>query len=579
VGAQSVEALVTTIRDEVRRLLPLGSRQVPKGSRPGSRGRYSACPPWPPDLFAVAASLVSQSQCFTSPNYNAGWTKGYRLNDDYVDDVIGIGKLWRDMHDMTGVPTGVPDELAALWKRLMALGDCEIDKESRQSPWTELAMRLMAIADEAASGIGFGVKTPFAQFLLKQHLVYLKDRHKLLLPNIPLSLCMMVPLDEASVQPKSNTPQLGCTMRSLSHNLALLPRERSVAISWLMPIVAQEDAGDKPFNVLLVPFPYALNGTDFVCNRNGTPSSANASMDYFTVNQSWLRHGSRSVSARSIANFLADLITSARREVAEVHAVILPEAALDVVRADRVAEIIAKQYPELEIFITGAISTKEREPRNYACTYRLHKGSVLTPFKQSKHHRWSLENSQICRYQLGHVLDPGATWWEQIDVEGRAVAFSLVREGASLAVLVCEDLARYDPVMPALLSVGPNLVVALLMDGPQMESRWPGRYATVLAEDPGSSVLTLTCLGMVDRSSLPGDIARREIALWKQRGSDAKALSLPRGDHALLLSLTMAPETQFALDRRSDRGASRRFQLSAIRGVRLRQAHPWLELD
>jgi hypothetical protein len=128
----------------------------------------------------------------------------------------------------------------------------------------------------------------------------------------------------------------------------------------------------------------------------------------------------------------------------------------------------------------------------------------------------------------------GVLWWEQIDVHGRAVAFYVVREGASLAVLVCEDLARHDPVMPAVLSVGPNLVIALLMDGPPMKDRWPGRYATVLAEDPGSSVLTLTCLGMVNRSSMPGEPQRREIGLWKQRGSDAKVLCLSQGDHALL---------------------------------------------
>jgi hypothetical protein len=44
------------------------------------------------------------------------------------------------------------------------------------------------------------------------------------------------------------------------------------------------------------------------------------------------------------------------------------------------------------------------------------------------------------------------------------------------------------------------LLIALLMDGPQLKSRWSGRYAGVLAEDPGSSVLTLTSLGMALRS-------------------------------------------------------------------------------
>jgi hypothetical protein len=50
-------------------------------------------------------------------------------------------------------------------------------------------------------------------------------------------------------------------------------------------------------------------------------------------------------------------------------------------------------------------------------------------------------------------------------------------------------------------AIGPNLVIALLMDGPQLENRWPARYATVLAEDPGSAVLTVTSLGMVRRSN------------------------------------------------------------------------------
>lgn len=31
------------------------------------------------------------------------------------------------------------------------------------------------------------------------------------------------------------------------------------------------------------------------------------------------------------------------------------------------------------------------------------------------------------------------------------------------------------------------------MDGPQLGSRWPGRYAGVLADEPGCSVLTFTC--------------------------------------------------------------------------------------
>ena len=237
-----------TIGDEIRRLLPMGSR-------PGPAKRYAECPLWPPDLFAVAASLVNLSQCFTWPQYAAGWGPGYRLNDSYVRDVVRIGKEWRDA-------TEVPNELAALWTRLIAVEAFGIGPDKREHPWSEIAMRLLAIADEAAAGIGFGGQTAFAQFLTQQHVAYLRD-HALLLPDFPYSLCMMVPVGEASVQPKSNTPQVGCTLRSLSHNLALLPRERNVVISWLMPMGSQQSAARKPFNVLLVPFPYTINGSDF----------------------------------------------------------------------------------------------------------------------------------------------------------------------------------------------------------------------------------------------------------------------------------------------------------------------------
>jgi hypothetical protein len=61
-----------------------------------------------------------------------------------------------------------------------------------------------------------------------------------------------------------------------------------------------------------------------------------------------------------------------------------------------------------------------------------------------------------------------------------------------------EDLARPDPVGDLVRSVGPNLVIALLMDGPQLRARWSGRYAMSLADDPGSFVLSVTSLGTTE---------------------------------------------------------------------------------
>jgi len=550
-----------TIAEEIRRLLPHGSRL-------GSSGRRTACPLWPPDLFAVAASLVRLSQCYTWPEFVATWdSRVCRLNGNYVDDVTRIGATWAETAE-------IPADLATLWQELLNSGTCDVGRERPIKPWAEIAIRLMAIADEAASGIGFVQSSPFGSFVFAQHLAHVR-KQKPLLPHIPLSLCMMVPIQEACVQPKSNTPQVGCTLRSLTHNLALLPPERTVAISWLFN--TSQEAANKPLNLLVVPFPYSLRGRDFVevaSTKVATPEDR-----FFSLDPSWLRYRSRKISAAKIAGFLSELVISARAEVDEVHGIVLPEAALDEQIADQVASRLAKRNPDLELFITGVVSRSRGSQRNWATTYRFNKKRVWNSYRQSKHHRWCLDSSQISRYHLGHKLNPTARWWEQIYVDDRALAVSVVRDGASLAVLICEDLARHDPVMPALQAVGPNLVIGLLMDGPQMERRWPGRYATVLAEDPGSSVLTLTCLGMVRRSSMPGETERREIALWKQRGSDAKELRLPPGDLALLLSLTLEEQTQMALDGRSDRQTSRQFSLSGVRGIRTEQRPTWLSLD
>lgn len=85
-------------------------------------------------------------------------------------------------------------------------------------------------------------------------------------------------------------------------------------------------------------------------------------------------------------------------------------------------------------------------------------------------------------------------------------------------------MARQDPAADLIRAVGPNLLIALLMDGPQLKDRWAARYASVLAEDPGSSVLTLTRLGMARRSRpfLRTTGRRAEpsqvIALWRDAG-------------------------------------------------------------
>jgi hypothetical protein len=192
-----------------------------------------------------------------------------------------------------------------------------------------------------------------------------------------------------------------------------------------------------------------------------------------------------------------------------------------------------------------------------------------------------LERNQVRRYHLGERLHPEYNWWEHIDISQRTCWFWMFRRVGSIAALICEDLARIEPVQSAIRSVGPSLVIALLMDGPQLMDRWSNRYATVLADDPGSAVLTVTSMGLLRRQALlPGEERLRQIGLWK--GADLKTipLELKAGHHAMLLTLSTHGMTNYTLDGRSDEGSTFQLFLSEIRHIRHPDPCPdWAKVD
>jgi hypothetical protein len=272
-----------------------------------------------------------------------------------------------------------------------------------------------------------------------------------------------------------------------------------------------------------------------------------------------------------------------------VSAVVLPETALPSEVTEKAAKQLARKHPLLEMFICGVMApppkrgrgTERPFPRNAAFVARFANGRAVDDYQQAKHHRWRLDPSQVQRYGLAHVIEGGRSWWEAIDLADRRMVFGLDARQAVVAALICEDLARYDPVLPVLTAVGPNLVIALLMDGPQLRSRWPSRHATVLADDPGSAVLTLTSLGMVRRSEAPPGATPRDcVALWSERGQSPRELDLAPGSHAMLLSLSAHKKQQRTLDirRQRDSGGLIEYRLAGSRSVRLCDSdrHKWL---
>ncbi|MEO7496665.1 MAG: hypothetical protein ABIT83_25895 [Massilia sp.] len=111
--------------------------------------------------------------------------------------------------------------------------------------------------------------------------------------------------------------------------------------------------------------------------------------------------------------------------------------------------------------------------------------------------------------------------------------------------------------MNAIRAVGPNLVLALLMDGPQLGGRWPARYAGVLSDEPGCAVLTLTSAAMMERSNRSNGGGRPVIAFWAQADGSKREIEFAAGSTGILLTMEAGRRHQTTLDNRSDNNLSR----------------------
>jgi hypothetical protein len=256
------------------------------------------------------------------------------------------------------------------------------------------------------------------------------------------------------------------------------------------------------------------------------------------------------------------VLLAARQETGSVDVVCLPESAVDEGEIDELEGLL---YDHGVISLVAGVRQRSpelgRAPGNWlhmGFNPRFQKGGSLPTdpsppwfhIRQQKHHRWSLDEAQIYQYHLGGVLHPHVRWWESIEVPRRSIQFVEVAE-LTLAALVCEDLAQSDEVADLIRSVGPTIVMTVLLDGPQLNSRWAARYASVLADDPGSGVMTLSSYGMVQRSRPHGHEASAVIALWKDNSTGQREIPLEAGAHAVLLTVCTDRATRRSADART----------------------------
>jgi hypothetical protein len=255
------------------------------------------------------------------------------------------------------------------------------------------------------------------------------------------------------------------------------------------------------------------------------------------------------------------VLVAACREAGSVDVVCLPESAVE---EGEIGELEALLHDHGVIALVAGVRQQSPEPGRAPYNWlhigfnpRLVKGGSLPTdpsppwfhIRQRKHHRWSLDEAQIYEYHLGGVLHPHVGWWESMEVPRRSIQFVEVAE-LTLAALVCEDLAQNDDVAELIRQVGPTIVLTAVLDGSQLNSRWAERYASVLADDPGSAVMTLTSYGMVQRSRPHGRAASAVVALWKDPSRGVREIPLEAGAHGVLLTVCTDRATRRSADAR-----------------------------
>jgi hypothetical protein len=492
---------------------------------------------WPPDAFCFAATALQRSSAYTAL-IGAGKPRlDFKHVEESREDALqSIGEKWRERAGLGKLP---PPTVGKWLEVIRSNRKLELTKLAKRKKVLAALINVLAAADESCAGLGISLTSA-------DNDEFAKVAEPQLFPTEDGStLCRRIHPSKARVLPKCHTAQTGLTIRSFSHYLALVATTE-ICPEWYSFCA---ETSEHALNLLLVPWPVQIIPKQFRATERHrmTDDVERGAYGMFTFDT--MRPGRSDVMRR--------LVSAAEQTVGRIDGIVIPELALTSKSVEQISKAVLREDRFL-IAGVGKPARKDTSGENYIrFDVMLPGGEYRATLRQEKHHRWKLEKNQIMQYGIGSTLNPQANWWEHIDVNDRRLILVTLKPWLTVCVLVCEDLARPDPLGALVRSIGPNLLVCLLMDGPQISSRWPGRYATTLADDPGCSVLTLTSLGMANlsRPSSGPSASPGCIALWKDaRSGSAREITLPAGADGVVLSVAVEYCEEWTADGRGDGG-------------------------
>jgi hypothetical protein len=487
---------------------------------------------WPADMFALTEVILRRSEVYRfvlSPPRSAVWPPSHISN--WAESVEETGRQWSLW--IENRKTAFPDLLAEEWQAFRDRAGILLTNLAAGRDWRmcEALLTLHAIADEACAGLGAALDGTD-----RKGCIYRAHGRELLARTGSLA---RIHTQFLRVLPKLRTPPTGTSWRSFSRYACV--HDGLVDARWhKLPIRrAGMDSRARHANLLLLPWPLRVRESDFRALEGSLHRPDKEPFGFFEF----------APSEKLDLDLVRRLIVAARDEVDSVDVVKLPESAIDESEIDELEALLESQG--VGMLIAGV---RQRSPQpgqlpsnwvHLGVSPRLEKGASLPSstreqwfhVRQNKHHRWSLDEKQIYQYHLGGSLHPHVRWWEATDIPRRAVQFVELGDGITLVFLVCEDLAQIDDVAEVIRSVGPTVVFTPLLDGPQLSSRWAARYASVLADDPGSAVITLTSYGMVQRSRPHGRDPSPVVGLCKDPVFGLREIPLEPGAQGVLVTV------------------------------------------
>jgi hypothetical protein len=505
---------------------------------------------WAPDLFAFTDVILDRSEAYrfaVSPPEGTSWPPS-EMPDWYlaIADASAGWCAWAE-GDGTKLPGLVTEE----WGIVCERSGTSLDELATGRAWRicQALLTLHAIADEACAGTGVAVAD-----VPRDGTRFRARARELLARTGTLS---RISRQRLRVLPRVRNPAGGPSIRSLSRYVCVRGPEVDAVWNRIPAGTVGPGGPAQEGNVLMLPWPLRIDAEDF------KPTGA--------VKRAGLEpYGFFEFAPSELLDLdLADrVLQSARNQQGSVDIVVLPESALCPGDIDELEALLTRH--RVWLVVAGV-----REPPDPGARFGanwLHLGVWFGGrwwrYRQNKHHRWSLDDNQIEQYHLAAALSPAVQWWEAMAVPRRAVQVVELADGVSVVSLICEDLARLDEVADLLRAIGPTLVVTTLLDGPQLASRWTARYASVLADDPGSAVVTLTSFGFVQRSLPAGRPPSRVVSLWKDQVRGMREIPLDVDAHAVLIHIQVGRTARHSADGRPPVANTANVSAEGVRQIR-----------